>query len=503
MEDQNQRRRFVTALVCCLFVALPFGLVHYPPLTDLPQHIAQVRLFLETMNGVNADYRVQWFTPYSLFYVLPGAAWVFFPADEVGRVATLALALLCTLAVHLLAARRQRPLAAAVLASVLFFNHAVYWGFLSFVAGWLSFMAWFLVTTRRRESLSIVDGLLFCCGALVLYAGHALWFVVGIVWLLVHDLVHRLPLRQLAFRLLSVSPVIVGAALWYPHLAANGFVSPTVWFVTPPERIAPSWLVDAVLGGLQGAAEYLVLAVLLIWLFVSVWQNRDDLRAKVNVDLLLLAALFLLMGLLLPDQHMNTIQFAARWLPAAMITALLAVPAPTALPRLHVPLAVALLGTFCLSTALAWQRFERDELSGLEESLAALPSSSRVIGLDFVKESPVVKGRPFLQTFAYAQVLHGGALSFSFASFAPSPVVYRQRKAQPWTPNLVWFAERVQRADLGHFDYALLNGPDRVHAAFAAEASLAPRTSNGRWRLYEVVHPRTVTASRTLGGLTP
>jgi hypothetical protein len=200
---------------------------------------------------------------------------------------------------------------------------------------------------------------------------------------------------------------------------------------------------------------------------------------------------------------MNTIQFAARWLPVAMIAGVLAVPAPTALRRLHVPLAAALLGTFCLTTAMAWQRFERDELSGLQESLAALPSSSRVIGLDFVKESKVVKGRPFLQTFAYAQVVRGGALNFSFAGFAPSPVVYRQRKAQPWTPNLVWFAERVQKSDLGYFDYALLNGPDPVHAAFAAEASLAPRTSSGRWRLYQVVESHPVTVSRELRGAAP
>jgi hypothetical protein len=484
-------------------VALPFGLVQYPPVTDLPQHIAQVRLFIETVTDANPDYRIQWFTPYSLFYVLPGLAWALLPTDEVARAATLALALLCTLAIHLLAARRQRPIAAAILASVLFFNHAVYWGFLSFVFGWLSFVAWFLVTTGRRKAPSVGDALLLCGGALVLYASHALWFVIGMVWLLLHALVHRLPWRILAFRLLSVSPVMVVAAIWYPRLAAGGFVSPTVWFVSPAERVSPSWLVDAVFGGLQGGAEYLVLGVLSLWLVASVWQNRGDLRGKVNIDLSLLAVLFLLMGLLLPDQHMNTIQFAARWLPAAMIAAVLAVPAPTVMPRLHVPLAAVVLATFCLTTAVAWQRFERDELSGLDASLAALPPASRVIGLDFVKESEIVKGRPFLQTFAYAQVLRGGALNFSFAGFAPSPVVYRQREAQPWTPNLVWFAERVQKSDLGYFDYALLNGADRVHAAFAAEASLAPLTGSGRWRLYEVVDSRAVTAKREPDRRTP
>jgi len=503
MEDREQGKRLVAALFCCLLVALPFGLVQYPPVTDLPQHLAQVRLFFETVADSNADYRIQWLTPYSLFYVLPSVAWTFLPTVEVGRAAMLALALSSTLAVHLLAARRRRPMAAAILASVLFFNHTVYWGFLSFVTGWLSFIVWFLLTTGPRSSPSVGGALLLCGGAAALYASHALWFAIGMAWLVLHAALHRLPWRTIVFRLLSVSPVIVAAAIWYPHLAAGGFVSPTVWFVSPAERVSPSWLIDAVLGGLQGGSEYLVFGVLSLWLVTSVWQNRHDLHSKVNIDLVVVAVLFSCLGLLLPDQHMNTIQFAARWMPAAMVAAILAVPAPTFMPRWHAPLAAAVLAIFCLTTAVAWQRFEGDELSGLDASLAVLPSSSRVIGLDFVKESEVVKGRPFLQTFAYAQVLRGGALNFSFAGFAPSPVVYRERKSQPWTPNLVWFAERVQRSDLTYFDYALLNGTDQVHAAFAAEASLAPLTESGRWRLYEVVHRHAMTAKHEAERKTP
>jgi hypothetical protein len=42
------RLRLSLALVSCVLVALPFLAVSYPPITDLPQHTAQVRLFLET-----------------------------------------------------------------------------------------------------------------------------------------------------------------------------------------------------------------------------------------------------------------------------------------------------------------------------------------------------------------------------------------------------------------------------------------------------------------------
>jgi hypothetical protein len=132
-------------------------------------------------------------------------------------------------------------------------------------------------------------------------------------------------------------------------------------------------------------------------------------------------------------------------------------------------------------------RFEREEFAGLTESLAALPASPRVIGLDFVKTSPTVKGRPFLQGFAYAQVVRGGALNFSFAEFAPMAVVFKTPPPSGrWTKGLEWTAEEAVPEDFAQFDHALMNAEDWQHASVAQWAGLTPLIAQGRWRLYRV-----------------
>lgn len=105
-----------------------------------------------------------------------------------------------------------------------------------------------------------------------------------------------------------------------------------------------------------------------------------------------------------------------------------------------------------------------------------------MIGLDLAHESDLIKGRPFLQAFAYAQVLRGGELNFSFVDFAPSPVVYKTRRSPTWTVGLEWFAQRVQRSDLDQFDYALVNADDSTHRRFTDHFRVSPVTDQGHWR---------------------
>ena len=478
--------RVLAAGLCAVLVAVPFLAVRFPPITDLPQHAAQIRLLLAALGDPEGAYRIQWFTPYSAAYALLGAAWALSTPAHAGRLAALALAVLWVLAVHGLAARRQRSVAAAALATVLIFNQTLYWGFLSFSVGGLAFVVWMLVTARASSQQTVRrDALLQFAAALLLYVSHALWFGFAIVWLVLYAIAHRWPWRVACWRLGSVVPVAAGAALWYPHLKALGFVSPTVWFTPPPERLAPEWFVDAMLGGIYGPTEYLIGGVVLSWVVVGLAQHRGGSAGAVDRDLLATGALLIGLGLLLPDQHMNTIQFAARWVPLGAMLVVLGVPAPALLGALQRPLALALVAAFCLGTALAWMVYERDDLSGLAAALAAVPDDQRVLGLDLVQESRTIKGRPFLQTFAYAQVLHGGRLNLSFAGFAPSLVVYRQRRPAPWTRNLDWFAQRVRRDDFSHFDYALINGGAEVHAQMAG-LPLVAVTDAGRWRLYRV-----------------
>jgi hypothetical protein len=121
----------------------------------------------------------------------------------------------------------------------------------------------------------------------------------------------------------------------------------------------------------------------------------------------------------------------------------------------------------------------------------ALPVDRRVLGLDFLVESKVLKGRPFLQTFAYAQVVRDARLNFSFAEFAPSLVVYAQGRQRPWTYGLNWNAAAVQPSDVKQFDFVLVGDRTRaLEQTLLLRPGLAePVTHEGVWRLDRVLGP--------------
>jgi hypothetical protein len=480
-------RRWAIATGCCALVAVPFLCVQFPPVADLPQHVAQIRLFWETLQDPGGPYRIQWLTPYGLAYVVVGAVWSLVSPENTGRLAVLAIGLLWVGAGHVLASARGRSPAAAILASLLLFNHTLYWGFYSFALGWPVFAGWLLLTSgRRAHRIGWADALGLFAAATLLYFTHALWLAVGAAWFLVSSAFNRVALRTVSLRLLSFSPVLAFAGVWYLGLATRGFDSPTRWFFMPSARLSVSWLVEAIFGGLRGPIEYLALAALAGWIGLALYQHRGDLARAVDRELLLAAALLACLAFALPDLQTNTIAFARRWAPCAAALLVLGAPLPRWRPAVHYAAALGLLAAMVGATTVTWIQFERHGYAGLTESLRALPERPRVIGLDLAPDSEVVKGRPFLQAFAYAQVLHGGELNFSFADFAPSPVVYKTRRQFTWTSGLEWYPGRVRRSDLDQFDYALVNADEMTHERFAARFTVAPVTAQGRWRLYRL-----------------
>ncbi len=131
---------------------------------------------------------------------------------------------------------------------------------------------------------------------------------------------------------------------------------------------------------------------------------------------------------------------------------------------------------------------QKTELSGLKETLDALPEKPRTLGLSFIQASNYVKGFPFIQVFAYSQVLKGGRLNFSFAEFSPCLVVYKTPFHTPWTPDLNWIPTRAQESDLTYFDYVILNGSEEMHEDMSARPVVKAVTGQGSWRLYAVRH---------------
>jgi len=155
--------------------------------------------------------------------------------------------------------------------------------------------------------------------------------------------------------------------------------------------------------------------------------------------------------------------------------------------------------------------YSAHELSGFEQALEQVPPQSRVLGIETQQRSQVIKRLPFLQLPAYAQVRGGGTLAFSFANFAPMPVVFEETYAQPWTHNLEWEPWNLKLSDLAWFDVVLVNGPEESHETVARITALEPFTNEGFWRLYRMNHAklqrlasqRDLTADRPLEWLKP
>lgn len=481
-------------LVTLSVIALPFFVVHYVPSSDLPQHLAQIRLFLETLSGKHAGVlEIQWFAPNTLVYALVGIMWAVFPPIVSGKVTMLALALLWSGSIFVLAGAYGRPVESAILASLLTFSASFYWGFINYLSGWPLFVLWLVLLNEEKGVLPSPRRLiLMCLCALALMWAHSLWFAAAICALVLLDALRRRPLRHVVRHAIAVAPVVIVALVWFPHISASrlqiGFDTDAHWLTTPWERIDPGTIVSDAIGGLTGAWDFAVLTLLVIWCALAAFTNRGNLKETWNRELGYIGLLMLAAVLFAPDKFMNTISFASRWFPAALVLFVIALPRP-AIPRvltLALPLA-ALIG-YSEVTASHWRRYEKEELSGLTESLRSIPDSSRTLGLDYIKKSEFLRRRPFLQTFAYSQVLHGGELNFSFVIHGSGIVANTVPPVFTWTPTLEWSPEGADIRDFRQFDIALVNGTDATHAKLLNLGIVAPVTTQGRWRAYRCIH---------------
>ena len=487
----------VSALVCTILVAIPFLAVTLPPVTDLPQQTAQIRLFFDTLADADSQYKIQWLTPNKLGYLPLLVAWLAVPELAAGRVGVLLIGVLWVVSLHALARATGRPPTTAALASVFFFNHLFYWGLLNFLAGMSVFALWFVLVDRLDEDrVGWWDGLKLLAATVLLYAAHVLWLAAGLTWLVVWTVIQHFPrivasraawkevLAVGARRLVWTLPMLGVVLVWYPKLDRTGFTSDTVWGRTPLGRLHPEWHLNSALGGLEGNVEPLLALVIVGWLTLGLVQRRG---AGVHRGLMVAGALMIAVSLCLPASIQHTVFFASRWQPMGVVLLVLACPRPRLQPMLRAMTPYVVLASLTASAASTWIEFEARELNGLHASLAAVTPGERVLGLDFVRDSEYIKGYPFYHFYAYAQVLHGNDLARGFANLGSSLVVYRDLpRTFPWTHGLDWRAVGVRKSDMDHFGYVLIFGPPDAHALFLADERLTPVTEDRPWRLYRI-----------------
>jgi hypothetical protein len=494
-EPESRAARWTSLILSCVAVAIPFLVVTYVPATDIAQHVAQIRLFHEAIADPGGRYVVQWLTPYALSYALLGALRTVAGPADAGRYALLVIAIFWVGAAHLLALRRGRPSSSALLASAFAFNISLYWGLYTFLFGWPIFAVWLLaVSPDRREPRSAPELVLRALQTFVLltmlFLTHALWFLAAAGWVSARVVIFRPDWRKLVALASGGALASILPAVWYFSFRRSWYsAAESAW--EPLSKFTNGKFESAIIGGMTGPVDLFFTIALLAWLVLGAWTNRDRLAQCVDVYLGACGATFVLAAVLLPVKLQSTVFFGLRWLPIGLMLVVLAAPAPKLASRALRTVTACILLAYCAATAGAWRTFEAEEMSGMSQAIAALPENPRVLGLDIVQYSECIKGRPFVQMFAYAQAEHGGMLNFSFAELPHSFVTFRDpAEAVPlWTPGLEWNALKLDPLDLNYFDYALVNGSDNAHEGLVRRG-FVPATQSGRWRAYAVPHRR-------------
>lgn len=481
-------------LIGLLCAALPFLAVEFVPATDLPQHLAQVRMLEEIWGLAPAtidlkDAEVRLFGANTLVYVPLFLLARVFPVVLAGKLTVMLLVLLSVGALHALARKFERDPSHALVAGVLFFSLPLYWGFLNFLSGVPLFL-WFLCFALAPPSPASARREAFALSLLMLglYWAHVLWLAAAGLALVVGVLAHRLEPKVVMRRAAATLPAGALALYWYPTMAAArsraGFDLTARYLQSPLERLGVEWFVGTLFGGIRGWFEVVATLALVAYAVFAWWASRTDANRTVCHPLLYLGVPFALFAFLAPDLYMNTILFGRRYLALGAMSLLLALPSVRV--RLVQWAALAFAGVFALGTTFVWVVHDQDDLDGLREALAQVQEPKSVLGLNLggSSQTTLLRGNPFLQTFAYFQAVHGGELSFSFAEHVSSIVAYSRPRTYTWQGGLDWFPERVTHTDLNAFDCALVNGNEREHLDFASFSGLRTRQEKSYFRLY-------------------
>jgi hypothetical protein len=468
MSSISRGRDLLIVVAAALLATIPVWIPTFPPMTDLPQHAAQVALLREMLQPgfpYAASFHINWFTPYLFGYLL-----VYSLVPLVGMVTACKIVISIALAAV--------PIATAVvmtetgsdrrwalLAIPAMYAFPYHWGFLNFlVAAPLGLLFVSLALRQARQptvagaiALGVTINLLFFCHAMIcLFFGG----VAGCI-LLLNSRTPWMAIRQL-LPLASVIPIMIG---WGTRTLANPLAQrPTMWdlnwFTTdePYYFRNASWahagwgwgrtagLLPRLLGTLPGVLPTLVGLALFLLPFAA--GARLSRRLTVWVPFLLcLATLLFVPGVLFGTDY--TFQrFTVFALPLFLLT--LEQPSGHVWPRWTWPACALLVAGWIGVVSLHAVQYER-EAAGFEEILARMEPGQRAISFAYERDSDSAIAPSFLHYPSWYAALKQGVVDPSFAGTHVQVVLYRP-EAQPMAR--LWGFEWAP----GMFDWDLFGG---------------------------------------------
>ena len=504
--QQTRRREHLLGALFFIVAAgavIPLWLVPYPPMQDVAQHLAAIRVihsYNDPFYGFAQHFelhllRTQYLAYYEACHLLAYLVDV--------RTANLLVISAVIVAIPyagraLLRALGRDPLMALWLVPLTYNAHLIS-GFLNFISA-IPLMLYGLslgvrqqVHYERRRAIGLSLLLLLC------FFTHVVPFALLCLGLGLLALGRSA--RRMALAWWPALPSLLAVLLWLSRSPAGVATAEAAGLAQGVQRVSfrpyqnalrelPMWLTE-VFAGKEDLASLKAYACSLLALIVVFPILRapstalSSTRQALRFRLLPLPLVCAVGYFVLPSGYGWIWPIAERFPLLALYSILPALPRPRPWAR-----AVALSGALLFSgwhvqqASTAFFGFD-EEVGDFDAALAAIPPRKSVMGLIFDRGSRHIRFSPFLHYVAHYQVQKGGMVMFTFADFPQSPFSFKPQGRPPKVPpRWEWMPQRVDpRRIAGHYEYLLVRG--RLSTRILRSRLYDPIFRGKRWSVYQ------------------
>lgn len=461
-------------ILCSIAAVLPLWAGEFLPLTDLPQHIAQVSLIrnFSTDPSISGSFELNFFNPYATFTLLSAAlAWIF-PVMVAVKIILSATIILFPASLYFLFARSDGDPAWSFIGFPLAYGANFFWGHLPFLfAVPIAFLSWGLAF-EYRTAPSWDRAIKLGCGLVVLFFSHAVAFAVGWIVAALILLGKNGAIQRGVMGGLAPSAVVCLAWLSMSEQGSDGHGS-ILWRAGWHRLVELPQLLQGFPGDNVGTSAVVISLLLFFLLF----------RPRLKPAFISALPFFFILGVCLMGPlrlyaHFFSQRLAVFLVPCALLAFF---PSPIS-SHAKKGAVMGIIAIFLVWIGVFTQRvvlFNR-EAAGFRDVLANMRPGRRTAGLILDKQSSVTSYLPYVHFAAYYQALMGGMFEHSFANYFQQVVIYKQGhgiSAEEY--NASW----EQLMDNPAYDYYLIRLP--ANAVLRQRADRILKAKAGQWLLLE------------------
>lgn len=470
---------FGTLAILSIF---PIWIVEYPPIQDLPQHLAAIRVlhsYYDSTYGFESFFKVDLLrTQYLTYYLAAHLLSYLFDVVLANKILLSTVILLTPYAMRHLLSGFGHDQRLALLVFPLTYNAHLILGFFNFLAAIPLALIGISVAVRHRKHPTLGKEIFWALLALVTFYTHVVPFAFLILGALLISI--GTDIKTTVRRLFMFIPAGLGVIFWiYSSPAGQSFM--TAAFLTnskpgpkplfQPWNAAlqdiPKWFTDVLRDDVDNQLMMAWTALLVAVILFGIGKKPAAQTAEVKLDnrlrlrLLLLPPIAALAYFITPTSYDWIWPIAQRFPILFAFLVIPILPSPRAFFGDAIFLSLAIVAAVQFyQVGKAFDQFEQKEMGNLKMALRTIPAKERVAGLIFSRGSRYVKFSPFIHSVAYYLVDKGGAVMFTFADFPASPFSFQERNRPPRVrPRWEWTPERVNPAvDLKWYKYVLTRG---------------------------------------------